>query len=90
MDCIKLEKLNEERKAAGEKPLKALPKKEKKDPTVEQLEKKLEQMTARIEATRVITAAWCKKYGVPIERMFPKTLREKFKWAMDVDADWEF
>ncbi|KAJ1983375.1 DNA topoisomerase 1 [Dimargaris verticillata] len=37
-----------------------------------------------------ITISWCKKYDVPIERNFTKTLREKFKWAMDVDPDWEF
>ena len=37
-----------------------------------------------------ITAAWCKNYDVPVEKMFPKTLREKFRWAMDVDADWVF
>lgn len=37
-----------------------------------------------------ITASWCKMHQVPIEKMFPKTLREKFKWAMDVDEHWRF
>ena len=37
-----------------------------------------------------ITSAWCKKYDVPIEKMFTKTLREKFVWAMDVDENWIF
>jgi DNA topoisomerase I len=37
-----------------------------------------------------ISAAWCKKHSVPIERIFPKTLREKFRWALAVDADWKF
>ncbi|KAF8975518.1 DNA topoisomerase 1 [Entomortierella lignicola] len=37
-----------------------------------------------------ISAAWCKKYDVPLEKIFTKTLRDKFKWAMTVDADWEF
>lgn len=37
-----------------------------------------------------ITSAWCAKYEVPIEKMFTKTLREKFKWAMDAGADWQF
>ncbi|ORX63351.1 hypothetical protein K493DRAFT_309762, partial [Basidiobolus meristosporus CBS 931.73] len=37
-----------------------------------------------------ISAAWCKKYDVPLEKIFNKSLREKFKWAMDVDEDWEF
>ncbi|KAL6080480.1 DNA topoisomerase I [Balamuthia mandrillaris] len=37
-----------------------------------------------------ITAAWCKRVGVPIEKLFNKTLIDKFCWAMDVDANWTF
>jgi len=37
-----------------------------------------------------ITVAFCKKHNVPIEKLFSKTLREKFPWAMDVGRDWEF
>lgn len=37
-----------------------------------------------------ITVAWCARSGVPVERMFNKSLREKFKWAMGVDASWSF
>jgi DNA topoisomerase-1 len=37
-----------------------------------------------------ITFAWCKKYEVPVEKMFNKSLREKFKWATTVEADWKF
>ena len=37
-----------------------------------------------------LSYAWSKMYGVPIEKLFPKTLREKFKWASHVDPDWEF
>jgi DNA topoisomerase I len=37
-----------------------------------------------------ITAAWCKTHQVPIEKMFTKTLRDKFKWAMDVPEEWRF
>ena len=37
-----------------------------------------------------ITTAWCQKHGVPIEKMFNKTLREKFKWAMLVPEGWQF
>ena len=37
-----------------------------------------------------ITAAWCKIHAVPIEKMFTKTLRDKFKWAMDVPSEWRF
>lgn len=37
-----------------------------------------------------ITAAWCKKHDVPIEKIFSKTLLQKFPWAMEVDPDWKF
>ncbi|QSL64191.1 hypothetical protein MERGE_000346 [Pneumocystis wakefieldiae] len=37
-----------------------------------------------------LTYAWCAKYGVNIERVFTKTLREKFAWAASTTADWEF
>ena len=31
-----------------------------------------------------ISVAWCKKWDVPIEKVFNKTQREKFKWAIDM------
>ncbi|CAB9519858.1 DNA topoisomerase 1 [Seminavis robusta] len=37
-----------------------------------------------------ITVAWCKRNEVPIERVFSKTLRDKFNWAMAVPPAWEF
>ena len=37
-----------------------------------------------------LTFAWCAKYEVPIEKMFTKTLREKFKWAASTPADFVF
>ncbi|EIN11929.1 hypothetical protein PUNSTDRAFT_62929 [Punctularia strigosozonata HHB-11173 SS5] len=37
-----------------------------------------------------ITAAWCAKHDVPIEKIFSKTLLNKFPWAMHVDEDWKF
>lgn len=38
-----------------------------------------------------LTVMFCKKYDVPIEKLFPKTLREKFKWALEsADENWEF
>ncbi|CCG83818.1 protein of unknown function [Taphrina deformans PYCC 5710] len=37
-----------------------------------------------------LTFAWCAKYSVPIEKMFTKTLREKFLWAAETPADWVF
>lgn len=35
-----------------------------------------------------ISVAWCKKYGVPIDKILNRALKEKFVWALDVDADW--
>lgn len=38
-----------------------------------------------------LTVMFCKKFDVPLERVFPKTLREKFKWAIEsADENWEF
>jgi len=37
-----------------------------------------------------LSYAWSKKFDVPIEKLFAKTLREKFKWASTVDEDWNF
>ena len=37
-----------------------------------------------------VTVAWCKRNEVPIEKVFSKTLRDKFPWAMGVPPDWEF
>uniref|UniRef100_A0A1I8A711 Topo_C_assoc domain-containing protein n=1 Tax=Steinernema glaseri TaxID=37863 RepID=A0A1I8A711_9BILA len=31
-----------------------------------------------------ITVAWCKKHEVPLEKIFSKTHREKFRWAIDM------
>ncbi|XP_043543830.1 DNA topoisomerase 1-like isoform X3 [Chiloscyllium plagiosum] len=38
-----------------------------------------------------ITVAWCKKWHVPIEKIYNKTQREKFAWAIDMtDENFEF
>jgi len=37
-----------------------------------------------------ITVAFLKKYSIPIEKIFTKTLQEKFKWAIDIDIDYKF
>ncbi|KAF8444645.1 hypothetical protein L210DRAFT_3530423 [Boletus edulis BED1] len=37
-----------------------------------------------------ITAAWCKRHDVPIEKIFSKTLLNKFPWAMEAEGDWKF
>ncbi|ELU02442.1 hypothetical protein CAPTEDRAFT_173543 [Capitella teleta] len=38
-----------------------------------------------------ISVAWCKKFDVPIEKIYNKTQREKFAWAIDMaEEDYEF
>ncbi|XP_062318852.1 DNA topoisomerase I, like isoform X2 [Osmerus eperlanus] len=38
-----------------------------------------------------ISVAWCKKWDIPIEKIYNKTQREKFAWAIDMaDDDYEF
>ena len=38
-----------------------------------------------------ISVAWCKKHDVPIEKVYNKTQREKFRWAIDMaEADYVF
>jgi DNA topoisomerase-1 len=38
-----------------------------------------------------ISVAWCNKHGVPLEKVFSKTQREKFRWAVHMaDADFTF
>lgn len=37
-----------------------------------------------------ISVSWCKKFDVPIDRVFSKELRSKFAWAMSTASDWKF
>ncbi|CAA0396604.1 unnamed protein product [Arabidopsis thaliana] len=37
-----------------------------------------------------ITVAWCKRHEAPIEKIFNKSLLEKFAWAMDVEPHFTF
>jgi len=38
-----------------------------------------------------ISVAWCKKHEVPIDKVYNKTQREKFRWAIDMaEADFVF
>mmetsp|Transcript_5455 Transcript_5455/g.8394 ORF Transcript_5455/g.8394 Transcript_5455/m.8394 type:complete len:795 (+) Transcript_5455:69-2453(+) len=37
-----------------------------------------------------ISVAWCKRNDVPIEKVFSKTMRDKFNWAMAVPPGWLF
>jgi len=37
-----------------------------------------------------ITVAWCKRVELPIEKVFPATLRDKFPWAMSAPETYRF
>lgn len=38
-----------------------------------------------------ITVAWCKKYDVQVEKVYNRSQREKFAWAIDMaDETFEF
>lgn len=37
-----------------------------------------------------ITVGWCKKYEVPIDKVFSKSIRDKFPWAMYTGPEYKF
>ncbi|XP_062848150.1 DNA topoisomerase I, mitochondrial [Trichomycterus rosablanca] len=38
-----------------------------------------------------ITVAWCKKHSIPVEKIYNKTQRDKFAWAIDMaDENFQF
>jgi DNA topoisomerase-1 len=37
-----------------------------------------------------ITVAFLKTHNIPVDKIFPKTLQEKFKWAFDIDESYKF
>lgn len=37
-----------------------------------------------------ITVAWCRNNEVPLEKVFSKTLLDKFRWAQKIPQDWKF
>lgn len=37
-----------------------------------------------------ITVAFLKKHDLPVDKVFSKTLQDKFKWAFEVDKDYKF
>eukprot|EP01119_Soliformovum_irregulare_P004412 TRINITY_DN1540_c0_g1_i1.p1 TRINITY_DN1540_c0_g1~~TRINITY_DN1540_c0_g1_i1.p1 ORF type:complete len:814 (-),score=300.27 TRINITY_DN1540_c0_g1_i1:2235-4676(-) len=70
--------------------------KARKDKWITKKTEKEELKTVSLTTSKInyidprISVAWAKKNNVPIEKIFTKTLRQKFPWAMDVDEDWEF
>jgi len=92
-------------KNGGSAPEKAIMEKKKKLERLLQQKNKLEiQKTDKDENKTIalgtsklnysdprISVAWCKKHNVPIEKVFNKTEREKFRWAIDMaEADYRF
>ncbi|XP_068094296.1 DNA topoisomerase I, mitochondrial-like isoform X8 [Hyperolius riggenbachi] len=88
-----------------EKTKKELEKKKKQcDRLAEQLMKLKVQATDKEENKQIalgtsklnyldprITVAWCKKFSVPIEKIYNKTQRDKFAWAIAMtDEEFEF
>ncbi|KAG1474328.1 hypothetical protein G6F56_000419 [Rhizopus delemar] len=37
-----------------------------------------------------ISVTWCRKNEVPLEKVFSKTLIDKFRWAQKIPGDWKF
>lgn len=37
-----------------------------------------------------ITVSWCKKFEVPIEKVFPRSVLDKFPWAMNTNLEFSF
>ncbi len=75
----------------------AITKEAKKIDSEEQkLEDKMEGKNLALGTSKInymdprITISWCKNNEVPIEKIFQKTLRSKFAWAMDNDPNWRF
>lgn len=60
------------------------------------LEEKTETKNVSLGTSKInyndprITVSWCKRYNVPIEKVFSKELRAKFTWAMSIEPTWRF
>ncbi|VDM51609.1 unnamed protein product [Angiostrongylus costaricensis] len=69
-----------------------------KGPAKEKAQKKDENKQIALSTSKLnyldprISVAWCKKFDVPVEKVFNRTLREKFRWAIDMtmSSDEEF
>ena len=61
-----------------------------------ELEKREDGKTVALGTSKInymdlrITVAWCKSVELPLEKIFTKTLRQKFSWAMDTSPSWRF
>jgi DNA topoisomerase-1 len=89
----KIKELNSKKKEA-----KTPKQKETVQRSIDVQEGKLEEASENISTntSRVnyidsrIIVSWCKKYEVPIEKIYNKNLLKKFVWAMDTLSTWRF
>lgn len=69
---------------------------QKLDKETKLLEKKEENKEIALGTSKTnyndprISVSWCKLHEIPIEKVFAKTLRNKFIWAMATDSNWKF
>lgn len=102
---VELEKAKADLRTRGEnKPKSLLQKQQRLLKLEEQLARLRAQATDKEENKQValgtaklnyldprISIAWCKRFGVPIEKIYSKTQRERFSWAFErADEDFEF
>jgi len=82
---------SEERTSEEIKKLEKKIQKEEKKVTMREENKAIALGTSKLNYNDPrITVRWCKANEVPIERVFSKTIRSKFPWAMYTDLDWTF
>lgn len=66
------------------------------DKHVKNMEAKEDNKTVALGTSKMnymdprISVAWCKKVDLAIERVFPRTVRSKFPWAMHFKSTYEF
>jgi DNA topoisomerase-1 len=58
---------------------------------------KIENKTIALSTSKLnyldprISVAWCKRFDVPVEKVYNNTQRKKFRWAMEMaEADFVF
>lgn len=89
----KIEELKEKKKEAKTDKQKA-----SADNAIKKAESKLIEAKENIAMTTSkvnyldprITVVWCKKAGMPIEKIYNKTILKKFKWSMNTQTSWNF
>jgi hypothetical protein len=89
-----LEKELKEKKNAGTK-VASLEKRVKSKKDSIESKKKLQEISTGTSLTNYIdprlVTSWCNAHNLPIEKVYTKTLQDKFKWAIDeTDDKWDY